>query len=1032
MRNQSWICKRSTPLLITLYILTSAIDLHPGATLQRIQTKKDGWSTYSQILSRSGSRQETMAHPRSIKNNLATLNHLYTQQNYFDECKEKDIVPKGLLLQKTCALNCDHNASREWQTTLWNASRQLRDIISSEITHKIATTKETVQQSKTELYQDTDPRTYHETLNAINGALSKQTATERKQKQRKIRRDTNICQEIKASIQNYSPAYPTIGLNMNQPRKQKNRRYNKKAYTRRKRINRKANEIDLNNNETESINVDSENEENNTLVVNLSDYELTPAEVSLLSRGMTFCPNPPNIDPAQIQRDFREFERKLKLKIFFSKENQTQDSQDSQSSNASQSSEDNTEDNLIESETKRRFRFRSNWNPPVHNARLDVFLEDVKRDIETKIDHYEQNKHTDNLTKAERQALKNLRKNTNIVIKPADKGSSVVIMSTANYIAEGERQLSDTKTYKLLDHDPTHTYLAQVNEAISPLNIDRKLKGALTPPQPTCPNLYFLPKIHKENNPGRPIVSGCACPTVEISRFLDIHLRPLVENLPSYIQDTTHFINHIQTINTKLAPLSPRTILVTADVCSLYTNIPHNEGILATKHALDTRTNPHPPTDQLIRLLELILNLNSFNFQGKIYNQIRGTAMGTPCAPSYANLFMGQLEHKLIFSKSTTNIPAGTWKRFIDDIQFLWVGSPRTLSHFQTSLNQSHPSIKFTFETSETEVTFLDTYILLHNGRLHTEIFTKPTDSHAYLLPTSCHPKHTFRSIPYSQALRVRRICSNPEDESHHLNELRSHFKERNYDPKITEDAITRAREKPRSELLTYRKRTKNQRPTFTVTYNKATSQIPHIIHSHLPTLQTSPSLQTVFSEPPLTSFRRPRSLRDILVNAKDPAEPTSSQNKNKDNNSPTGFFKCKSKKCVLHQHITETHTFTSTVTKRTFHITDYMDCKSDWIIYLITCKSCHKQYVGKTETTLYTRLNNTRSEIRNFNTTQSKQLPYTTHFNLPGHDLSCVEITAIETIKTRTRPIILRRESYWIAKLKTLTPNGINVDPGY
>ena len=179
----------------------------------------------------------------------------------------------------------------------------------------------------------------------------------------------------------------------------------------------------------------------------------------------------------------------------------------------------------------------------------------------------------------------------------------MVVMSTADYIAEGERQIFDAKTYKLLDKDPTPDYLEQVNKAIEPLNIDPKVKGALTPAQPACPNIYFLPKIHKENNPGRPIVSGCACPTVEISKFLDIHLRPLVEDLPSYIQDTTHFLNHIQTINTQLAPLSPRAILVTADVSSLYTNIPHDEGIIATKNALNKQAHqpksPHQPTGPL-------------------------------------------------------------------------------------------------------------------------------------------------------------------------------------------------------------------------------------------------------------------------------------------------------------------------------------------------------------------------------------------------------------------------------------------------
>ena len=79
------------------------------------------------------------------------------------------------------------------------------------------------------------------------------------------------------------------------------------------------------------------------------------------------------------------------------------------------------------------------------------------------------------------------------------------------------------------------------------------------------------------------------------------------------------------------------------------------------------------------------------------------------------------------------------------------------------------------------------------------------------------YPHHATPSTHFEAYHIVRpsesgEFCSNPEDESHHLNELRTHFKERNYDPKITEDAITRAKEKPRSRY----KSTKSQRPTFT------------------------------------------------------------------------------------------------------------------------------------------------------------------------------------------------------------------------
>ena len=85
---------------------------------------------------------------------------------------------------------------------------------------------------------------------------------------------------------------------------------------------------------------------------------------------------------------------------------------------------------------------------------------------------------------------------------------------------------------------------------------------------------------------------------------------------------------------------------------------------------------------------------------------------------------------------------------------------------------------------------------------------------------------------------------------------------------------------------------------------------------------------------------------------------------------------------------------------------------------------SCRCQPVA-----VYTRISNTRSQIKNFKTTQSIKLPYAQHFNLPNHSISDLALMPIEQIKKQSNQIILHRESYLIARLKTLTPDGINVD---
>ena len=87
----------------------------------------------------------------------------------------------------------------------------------------------------------------------------------------------------------------------------------------------------------------------------------------------------------------------------------------------------------------------------------------------------------------------------------------------------------------------------------------------------------------------RPIVSSCESPTENISQFLDYWLQPIMRNLPSYLKDTSQLINELRMLS-----VEPNTILVTIDVKSLYTCIPHLEGIQACTEALQKAKENNP------------------------------------------------------------------------------------------------------------------------------------------------------------------------------------------------------------------------------------------------------------------------------------------------------------------------------------------------------------------------------------------------------------------------------------------------------
>ena len=105
------------------------------------------------------------------------------------------------------------------------------------------------------------------------------------------------------------------------------------------------------------------------------------------------------------------------------------------------------------------------------------------------------------------------------------------------------------------------------------------------------------------------------------------------------------------------------------------------------------------------------------------------------------------------------------WARFRDDIYIPWTHGLDKLNAFHTWLNFCLPGIKFTMTTPSSHGTeFLDTFIYMNNFELHTKPYSKDCDEHTFLVPSSCHPTHNLKNIPYSIAHRIHRIASENEE----------------------------------------------------------------------------------------------------------------------------------------------------------------------------------------------------------------------------------------------------------------------------
>ena len=671
-------------------------------------------------------------------------------------------------------------------------------------------------------------------------------------------------------------------------------------------------------------------------VLNLSSHILREGEISLLAKGLKFIPKPLKSSETDVEQAFKEFSRRIKLTDFF----------DHPSS-------------INNKEKRKRFLPKSEWLPP--EKFLHFNIKEQLNEIENSLSKLSKKQKGGNLnlSKGERRALKTLQRDKTIVIKPADKGSSVIIMNRVNYIAEGTRQLNNTIHYKKIS-GPVHP---KVKDKLNTTLATIKNKGLLSkkqyeylkvPEQPRDRLFYMLPKIHKDRNkwsdglmtpPCRPIVSDCESDTYHISEYIDHFLYPLATKHPSYIKDTPDFLEKLAQIKT-----DPNCLLITLDVDSLYTNIDNRAGIEAVRQAFLDNPDPQRPNIEILRLLLTSLKNNDFIFDNEWFLQISGTAMGKKFAPNYANLFMAKWEEEAL--AKCTKQPL-CYFRYLDDIFIIWPHSEADFAEFFNTLNSHHPTIKLKSTVSSNSVSFLDVTIfkgrdLLQTNRLDTKVYFKPTDTHELLHKASYHPSHTFKGIVKSQIMRFKRICTNSEDFNTACNTLFSVIRTRGYS------------------------------------------------YSWLRKIK-----------------------RDTLYSVE-----------------AAGFSeKCQKRKCKTCRYIKETRTVED---RNNIHIylEHQLNCQSKGVVYLIECSNCGIRYIGETIQKLKDRINQHRSDIK-----RKQDTVVATHFNQQCKDINYLQIVPLEKIHRnvpgsytlcgrleRSDEIhLLQREQFWIKKLNTLSPFGLN-----
>jgi hypothetical protein len=598
---------------------------------------------------------------------------------------------------------------------------------------------------------------------------------------------------------------------------------------------------------------------------------LTNLESTILSLGLKFIPNP-NVTQAQLisrlENTIRSLQRTLMLKIHFHNQATNKPPYPAIENNPNP--------------------WIPPFNPHIHPD-IEIFINNSKNKAITALSKsrliYTS---SDSLI---HQTLHSLATDPTIIIKPADKNQGLVLLNTNDYITMCMTHLNDPAIYSIIDKtfNPQlffKPYFAKLKLILisfgkyyTPQTLRNKNNKEITNLAKALLQLesstnlrvapvYCLPKVHKSLHapiPGRLLCSSPSTLTYHCSLYLDKKLQPLLRTLTTICHSSRQVIHELSTLQ-----CPPNSILFCADVAQLYPSIPIPEGIQSVREVCIEHNFLLDELDFLISLLHWVLTHNFCMFNNKIYHQRQGTAMGTPVAVTFANIFLYHLEMPILKNiKNIYNLEP-YYRRYIDDI---FSTMPKHIAeYFVTEFQSKYPTIKLDAITMTSEGVHQDIKCSLQHTPTCTYVthtlYQKPTNCYQYIPFLSAHRQHILRNFVFQELKRYRLYCTDNQDFITTSLLFAQRLRERGYPTTIYTNALTKL--PSRTKLLT------DLRQSFTETTNSQKINNNKLIATiNFPTLHPNPNWKTIFSVTPNLSnnpiFQKVYSNTETIIGYKSP-----------------------------------------------------------------------------------------------------------------------------------------------------------------
>lgn len=419
--------------------------------------------------------------------------------------------------------------------------------------------------------------------------------------------------------------------------------------------------------------------------------------------------------------------------------------------------------------TYKRFNVLRDREPPLMAPLVDAYFSGVAQKIDDHVRRaVEGHAFRRSFEMAEVEWLVKFCKERDVVVLQADKNLGLTALLRETYRALAMNHInatskmvpddSNTVARRIITNLVAALHAADANKNGVDPEVRHYLEKSLSEAELFIPDLYMLPKLHKTPIAGRPIVAAFKGAQSVASTWLAAVIHPVVERLPAFLQDAGHLIALLNDVHFDVS----QDVFLTFDVDSMYPSLECETAVAALSFAIDLVYNGCPPTWKAIalRFARLLFADTYFQFEGQVWQQTAGIAMGTNAAPDIANAYLLPQELDL-WRRPGVKI----YKRFIDD-GFAIVSGEDNARQILDTLRQS--GLRFTSTISRTEAVFLDLHLYADHFTACTGLVSYATNRKAlnrylYMPPWSAHHPANVTAWIFAEILRLRNTCSSWE-----------------------------------------------------------------------------------------------------------------------------------------------------------------------------------------------------------------------------------------------------------------------------